>query len=263
MDKVVHNLVVNYGAGYFKFDYNIEVMQGTDVGGDSPGAAHLEHQRAYLDWVRSLLDRYPGLVIESCSSGAQRMDYAMLGVHPLQSTSDQQDPVLYAAIAAAAPTAVAPEQSATWAYPQAEWSDEINAFTVVNSLMGRVYLSGRLDKISPHQLELVREGMRVYRQIRHHVKTAHAAWPLGFPKWHDDWLALALVTKDFGILLAVWRRGGPTKMGLPLKALSGQRDAKATVLYPARFKTQVVWDGESLLVEVPNTICARLLHIKY
>ncbi len=36
----------------------------------------------------------------------------MLGVHTLQSTSDQQDPVLYAAISAALPTAVLPEQGA-------------------------------------------------------------------------------------------------------------------------------------------------------
>ncbi|CAH0022250.1 unnamed protein product [Clonostachys rhizophaga] len=138
MDKVVHRLVVDYGVGYFKFDYNIDVLQGTDVHGpSSAGVAHLEHQRAYLSWVESLFDRYPDLVIESCSSGAQRLDYAMLSVHPLQSTSDQQEPSLYAAIAAAIPTAVTPEQSASWAYPQSEWPDEINALTVINSLMGR------------------------------------------------------------------------------------------------------------------------------
>ncbi|KAJ4291285.1 hypothetical protein N0V88_006288 [Collariella sp. IMI 366227] len=172
MNSVVDNLVTNYGAGFFKFDYNIEVLHGPDA--PSQGAAHLAHQRAYLAWVHSLFDRHPSLVIESCSSGAQRMDYAMLAVHPLQSTSDQQDPVLYAAIAAAAPTAVTPEQSATWAYPQAEWSDEINALTVINSLLGRVYLSGRLDKMGESQLELVREGMRVYEGIKGLVKTAHA-----------------------------------------------------------------------------------------
>ncbi|KAJ5429539.1 Aldolase-type TIM barrel [Penicillium cf. griseofulvum] len=126
IDTVIHNLVVNYGVGYFKFHYNIEVTQGTDVGGPSfSGAAHLEHQRAYLSWVRSLLDRYPTLVIENCSSGGggQRIEYAMLSVHSLQSTSDQQDPELHAVIAAVSPTAVVPEQSATWAYPQPGWSD--------------------------------------------------------------------------------------------------------------------------------------------
>jgi alpha-galactosidase len=95
MDKIVDDLVENSHVGYFKFDYNIEVIQGTDIDGNA-GAAALEHNRAYLKWINGLYDRHPGLVIESCSSGAQRMDYAMLAVHSIQSTSDQQDPVRYA-----------------------------------------------------------------------------------------------------------------------------------------------------------------------
>ncbi|KAK8071441.1 hypothetical protein PG997_011644 [Apiospora hydei] len=92
MDGVIDRLVTSYGVAYFKFDYNIEVTQGTDVASSSPGAGQLAHNRAYLRWVSGLLDRYPGLVIENCSSGAQRMDDAMNAVHTLQSTSDQQDP---------------------------------------------------------------------------------------------------------------------------------------------------------------------------
>lgn len=187
MDQVVHRLVIEYDVGYFKFDYNIEVLQGTDVQGpSSAGVAHLEYQRAYLSWVESLFDRYPDLVIESCWSGAQRLDYAMMSVHPLQSTSDQQDPSPYAAIAAAIPTAATPEQSASWAYPQLEWSDEINELTVINTLMGRVYLSGRLDKLSEEQLQLVIDGMNVYKSARQDVRDSQATWPLGLPGWHDE-----------------------------------------------------------------------------
>ncbi|KAJ5951054.1 Aldolase-type TIM barrel [Penicillium vulpinum] len=264
IDKIIYNLVVNYGVGYLKFDYNIEVTQGTDVGGSSSaGSAHLEHQRAYLVWVRSLLDRYPTLVIENCSSGGQRMEYAMLSVHSLQSTSDQQNPALYAAIAAALPTAVAPEQSATWAYPQPEWSDELNAFTVVNSLLGRVHLSGRLDKLSPGQLRLVIEGMDVYKIIRSHLNSAHPIWPLGLPQWHDDWVSLALVTKKNGIYLAVWRRGGVTEKDLPVKLPDGQTATTAKVLYPTCFSTDATWNKTSaiLRLKLPDTVCARLLHI--
>jgi alpha-galactosidase len=264
MDTVIHSLVVNYGAGYFKFDYNIEVTQGTDIGGSSStGAAHLEHQRAYLSWVRSLLDRYPTLVIENCSSGGQRMEYAMLSVHSLQSTSDQQDPALYAAIAAGVPTAVVPEQSATWAYPQPGWSDELNAFTVVNSLLGRVYLSGRLDKLSPHQLGLVVEGMDVYKKIRFGLKSAYPMWPLGLPRWHDDWLSLALITKNNGIYLAIWRRGGVTEKGLPVRFPDGQYPRNVKLLYPTRFETKAIWNETSgmLSLKLPDTTCARFFHL--
>ncbi|CAH0055208.1 unnamed protein product [Clonostachys solani] len=269
MDKVIENLVVNFGAGFFKFDYNIEVVQGTDVDGpSSASSALLEHQRAYLDWVRSLLDRYPSLVIESCSSGAQRLDYAMLAVHPLQSTSDQQDPALYAAIAAAAPTAVTPEQSATWSYPQGDWSDEMNALTVVNSLLGRVYLSGRVDTMNSQQLALVREGLDVYKGIRDVVKTAHAFWPLGLPKWHDDWVSLGLISRDErSIYVAVWRRAGSTSMNIPIRLARGWQHSNMGFLYPKRLAADAhaSWDSDQsvLRVEVPEVVCARLYEIQH
>ncbi|PMD30324.1 glycoside hydrolase family 36 protein [Hyaloscypha variabilis F] len=263
MDSVIERLVVEYGAGYFKFDYNIEVIQGTDANTTSPGLAHLEHQRAYLSWVKSLLDRYPGLVIENCSSGAQRMDYAQLSVHSLQSTSDQQDPILYAAIAAASPTAVTPEQSAIWTYPQPEWDDEVNAVTMLNSLLGRVYLSGRLDNLSPHQFELITEGIKVYKDIRLNLKHSIATWPLGLPRWHDDWISVGMVARSGDVYLAVWRRGGATEIDLPLPVFRGSQSVKSKLLYPSKFEAESRWDLEkgALRVKVPDKVLGRLFHL--
>jgi alpha-galactosidase len=263
LDQVVNRLVTSYGVGYFKFDYNIEITQGTDVDTCSPGVAQLDHNRAYLKWVSGLLDKYTGLVIENCSSGAQRMDYAMLAVHPLQSTSDQEDPVMYGAIAAAVFTAVTPEQSATWAYPQEGWTDEINAFTVVNSLLGRIHLSGRLDKFSESQFALISEGMHVYKSIRQELKTGLPFWPLGLPRWHDDWLATGLICGK-RTFLSVWRRGGKTTCELPIHHLSEQQNVKATLLYPSEFSAETQWEGSAgaLKVTLPETVCARLFELK-
>ena len=263
MDQVVDNLVLNYGVGYFKFDYNIEVLQGTDVNSFSPGDGQLGHNRAYLEWIGKLYDRHPSLIIESCSSGAQRMDYAMLSVHSLQSTSDQQDPVRYAAIAAAVPTAVTPEQSATWAYPQPDWDDEKNAITVVNSLLGRVHLSGRLDLLTPHQLDLIASGMKVYKQIRTHLKTGLPFWPLGLPKWHEDWVALGISGTNGSHYIAVWRRGGSETTSLPIPILKGRAGIKVELLYPQSFHAHAQWDSanSALSIQLPAVVCARLFHI--
>jgi alpha-galactosidase len=266
LDEVVDRCVNEYGAGYFKFDYNIEVTQGTDVSTHSSGAGQLEHNRAYLDWVNSLCDRHADLVIESCSSGGQRMDYALLNVHPLQSTSDQMDPVLYAAISTNIPTAVTPEQGAAWAYPQGDWSDEINALTVVNSLLGRIHLSGRLDIMKQQQLDIITEGMDVYKQIRGDIPDALPFWPLGLGTWHADWLSLGLnAGPDKGTYyLSVWRRGGSTTCALPVEALRGRKGGvKVEVLYPKTFETKVSWndDTSSVDVELPNTVCARLIKL--
>lgn len=264
LDSVVDNLVLNYGVGYFKFDYNIEVCRGTDVNAFSTGDAHLAHNRAYLGWVNSLYDRYPDLVIESCSSGAQRVDYAMLGTHSLQSTSDQQDPVRYASIAAAAPTAVTPEQSATWAYPQPSWDDEKNALTVVNSLLGRIHLSGRLDRLSDSQFNLISTGMQVYKDIRGQLGSALPFWPIGLPSWKDEWHALGLKTADGNILLSVWHIKGSETCSLPISHLKRASEVSVELLYPSKFHTEATWDKRegTLDVRLPGFACARLFRLR-
>lgn len=262
MDKVIDRLVTTYRVGYFKFDYNIEHVLGTDVDCFSAGQGQQGHSTAYLAWVGGLLDRYPGLVIENCSSGGMRMDYGMLGVHTLQSTSDQQDPVLYAAISCAIPTAVTPQQSASWAYPQKDWPDEINALTVANSLLGRVHLSGRLDALEPHQFDLVSEGMKVYKAIRQDLRTATPFWPLGLPGWHDDWLALGMKC-DRHAYLMVWRRGGESQCHLPIDFLAGRDDIRSELLYPVKLGADISWEKGSLSVGVPAERCARLIRLEF
>lgn len=55
------------------------------------GQGMLEHERAYLKWLEGVWMRYPDLIIENCSSGGLRMDYAMLSRYSIQSTSDQDE----------------------------------------------------------------------------------------------------------------------------------------------------------------------------
>ena len=52
------------------------------------------------------IQKYPDLVIENCSSGGLRMDYALLSRLSIQSTSDQEEYDMYAQISANAATGV-------------------------------------------------------------------------------------------------------------------------------------------------------------
>ncbi|MGN0405806.1 MAG: glycoside hydrolase family 36 protein, partial [Bariatricus sp.] len=112
MTETVDRLVQEYGVGYIKMDYNIEPGIGTELYAESCGEGMLEHERSYLAWLDSLWEKYPDLIIENCSSGGLRMDYALLSRCSIQSTSDQDDYLKYAVIAANAPTGVTPEQAA-------------------------------------------------------------------------------------------------------------------------------------------------------
>ena len=87
-------------------DYNIDGGIGTEVDSDSFGDGLLGHNRAYRSWMQSIMDKYPDLVIESCSSGGMRMEYGMLSLHPIMSVTDQANVMQMVPIAAACATAL-------------------------------------------------------------------------------------------------------------------------------------------------------------
>jgi len=280
LDQVVDYLVGDLGVGYLKFDYNITISPGPDTGGLSAGAGLLAANRAQLDWLDAVLDRHSGLVIENCSSGGMRTDYGLLSRMQLQSTSDQQEYLRYPPIAAAAPAAIAPEQAANWAYPQPEFSTDEITFTMVNAMLGRVHLSGHLNRMSGPQRELVAEAVRVYKEsLRLTIAGSVPFWPIGLPRWTDQWVVLGLRAPG-GSHLAVWRRGslpghgsaegapqanghGAGPLTMPVPHLRGKR-ATPRVLYPRQAGVEAGWDAESgtLTIGLPDVPSACVLRLE-
>ncbi|MET9242534.1 glycoside hydrolase family 36 protein [Nonomuraea sp. NPDC003709] len=240
LDAVIDRLVREHGIGYFKFDYNIDI---------GPADRLLEHNRAYLAWVERLLERHPGLVIESCAAGGMRLDGATLARHSIASLTDQQDELLLPAIAAAAPAAVPPEQGAMWAYPA-----ERVAWSMVTAMLGRIHLSGRLDLLAPDQLAEVAEAIGVYKSYRGELAHGLPRWPLGLPGWQDDRLALAVDCGDT-VYLAVWRRGAPSAT-IELPWPSG---CEVTPLFPSA--TEAGWQAGTIGVVLPEPYSAALLRL--
>ncbi|MEV5846154.1 glycoside hydrolase family 36 protein [Streptomyces sp. NPDC051985] len=234
LDRVVDRIVGEWGVGYLKLDYNVNIGPGTESDGESAGAGLLGHHRAHLDWLASLLDRHPGLVLENCSSGGLRMDYAQLSVAQIQSTSDQQDFLRYPPIAASAATAAAPEQAAVWAYPQPHFNLDEIAFTLVGALPHRIHLSGFLDRMAPEQFELVRSALAVYKEIRQDIPGSVPFWPLGLPGWEDSWIAYGWRAES-ATWVAVWRRepgSGPAGEASSRADRSGAGDSARTLTIP-------------------------------
>jgi alpha-galactosidase len=269
LDATVDRLVAEQNVSYFKLDYNINPGAGTDVGGNGPGAGLLEHNRAHLAWLDSVLDRHPRLTIENCASGAMRMDYAMLSRLQLQSTSDQQDFRLYPPMAVAAPASITPEQAASWAYPQPEMSAEEMAFTLCTGMAGRLYLSGHLDGMNAEQLALVTEAVTTYKAIRREIATSIPFWPLGLPQWDDGWLALGFDADglDAGGVsyLVIWCRSPTTTtLELPVQPYAG-RQLRVDLVFPTRLtEWEFTWRADEAILSVRSTVSvasARLLRL--
>ncbi|CAM4363993.1 glycoside hydrolase family 36 protein [Paenibacillus typhae] len=261
-DGVIARLVEEYGVGYIKLDYNINAGIGTETDADSFGDGLLQHNRAYLAWLDSIFARYPELVIENCSSGGMRMDYAMLSRHSIQSTSDQEDYVSYAAIAAGSPLALTPEQSAVWSYPLREGDDEEVIFNMINALLLRVHQSGHLAELAPGRRELVREALEYYKSIRAQIPHALPFWPLGLPDSRGQWVSYGLQHGNIRYL-AVWRIAGEEQsVALPLPELAG-REVRISCAYPKQHGSEWSWKKAegSLTVSVPAGRTARLFEL--
>jgi alpha-galactosidase len=250
VDAVVDRLVGDFGVGFFKLDYNINPGPGTDRDAHSAGEGLLRHNRAHLAWLDSVLDRHPDLIIENCGSGAMRMDFALLSRLQLQSTSDQQDPLRYPPIAAAAPMLVLPEQAANWAYPNEAMDEESIAFNMATGLLGRLYLSGHLNRLSEAQRYVVHEAMAVHKELRPAIAASTPSWPLGLPQWDESAVALALNDGDSSFV-TVWRRpGAPELLDLGFQAMAG-RSVSVQTLFPTNlpeWKTE--WDPAAGVLHV-------------
>ncbi len=265
VDAVVDRLVADYGIGFIKMDDNTMTGPGTDAGGLAPGAGLLAHNRALLAVIDGWQARHPDLLIESCASGAMRIDQAMLSRLHLQSTSDQQDPVMYATIAAAAPAAMLPEQAGNWAYPVAGSTREEMVFALVNGILGRLYLSGYLNRMTDDERALVRAALDAHRLVLSTIEQALPFWPLGLPAWEDPWVALGLRHATDSAFLSLWRRPGAADTVLiPLPSFRGQQVEVAGFFPDAPDGWSWRWDaaaGELAVTVAVPAPTARVLRV--
>ncbi len=253
LDSVVDRMVGEYGVGYIKMDYNIDGLEGTELGASSFGQGLLEINRALLSWHDSILNRYPQLTIENCGSGGGRMEYAMLSHLQLQSSSDQEDYRRYPAILVGASAGVVPEQLAIWSYPKESDDPDAASFNMVNAMLCRIHQSGHLAKISDASMAQVKTGIRAYKEIiRPHVPESVPFYPLGFSDITDDTSPLALgMRSPQQTFVAVWRLAGDERVHVP--KLSGD----LRILYPADLGIQAerTGDGWTLVFPRPHMAC--------
>ena len=269
-DEVIDRLIRDYGVGYIKMDYNIEPGIGTELSADSFGDGLLQHERAYLNWLDDVFKRYQDLVIENCSSGGLRMDYALLSRCSIQSTSDQEDYRSYAMIAANAPTAVTPEQAAVWSYPLKEAGREECIFNMVNAMMLRIHQSGHLAEISSEGYALVKEGIDCYASMRKDIRHALPYWPLGLAKAEDTWFCLGLWNHESRSgYLAVWKRD-EAEMNREIVLLPEEisvgisENISVEQIYPKESPGCLKsCDGHAMTVCFPERTMARIFKIRF
>ena len=240
MDKVC-KLIDKYKLCYLKNDCNVDTGVGNEFESDSLGDGLLKHNRAFIRWLNELSDKYPHLTIENCGSGGCRMDYEMLKVCPIQSTSDQTDYRKYPYLSSNVLTAVLPEQAAVWSYPinvielkDQPVTNEIIATNMVNTILGRIHLASFINKLNEEQLGLIKEGVAFIKSINSFKKEAVPIYPNGISYFFDEEVVGGLINSKDGIL-CVWNTSGkPRKITVNLRKY---HISDVEVAYPKSLET--------------------------
>lgn len=256
--EVVDRLIEDYGVGYFKVDYNVTMGYGSDLNSDSCSDAIREHYLCLYQWYKEIFEAHPDLVIENCGSGGQRMDYGMLKMLSLQSTSDQTDYIYNSYIGVNVASAVTPEQAGMWVYPYEDDREHV-IYNMVNGLLLRPYMSGMVWKMSEENLKLMAEGIALYKQIRDKIKDGVPIFPLGFADLESKQLAYGIKTED-KVYLAVLAPK-TEKVEIPLEF--EKEIEKVAVIYPGSVDCKFSYDSKKLFVELPQEKCARLFGIDF
>ena len=255
--NVIERLIADYGVGYFKIDYNVTMGYGSDLDTDSCAGAILDHYSALYQWYEEIFAAHPDLVIENCGSGAQRMDYGMLRLLSLQSTSDQTDYIYNSYIAGSVASAVTPEQGGMWVYPYEDETEHV-VYNMVNGLLLRPYMSGMVWKLGDKSMSLLAEGVSLYKSIRRDVRRGLPFFPLGLNTIKDDVLAYGLELEDHAYL-SVFTPKTDTAV-IPLK-FDGKKVTGAEVIYPSEANCDCELSGDMLRIRMPQKAAARLMRL--
>lgn len=264
------------GVRYIKNDYNHNLCIGCD-GADSLSQGLAEHRTSFLSFIEQVKKKYPDMIIESCSSGAMRADYGFVKHMDLQSVSDHEIYYNNPSIVAGMLSCVPPEKCGFWAYPyplkyenqpkESDWSSlniqsnaEETVFNLINSMLGIMYLSGHIEICDTDNMNLIKEGIEVYKQYRNEIPESEPVFltqPLKI--YENGIMALGLKT-SIGTVTALWKVNADNdKISIDIPEKLGN---SAELLYPKSIKTNYSFEDNRLEMTVSEKYAARLFLIK-
>ncbi len=167
-EKVIKMLKDN-GFGYIKVDYNngLEI----EVDGAESGAEGLrEHLSCVREFYKRIKEEIPDIIIENCASGGHRLEPSMMGVTGVSSFSDAHECVEIPYVAADLHNLMLPVQELIWAVLHEDDSRDRLIYSLAATFLGRVCLSGPIDKLAPWQESIVHEAMDFYSGLENVIK---------------------------------------------------------------------------------------------
>jgi Alpha-galactosidase len=248
LSDVVDRLISDFGIRYFKFDYNIDAGVGTEIDADSFGDGLLQYNRAYHNWIESIYEKHPDLMIENCGSGGMRMDYATLQHFTIQSLTDSSIYRDIGPTAMASSTAILPEQAAVWSVPMHDESENEIAFHMVNTMFRRIHLSGETYLLDAGKFDIIKKGVEYYKSIRSKIGSLLPFYPIGVANFTDDYICSGYQSENGKELyITLGRFGGEAEIIIPVNG-----EVKSLRIgYPTNTQAVIGNNGNNIVVNMP------------
>lgn len=162
-EKVIGTLQ-KYGFEYMKMDYNDTIGIGCD-GCESLGEGLRRNMEASVDFVRRVKKEVPGIILENCASGGHKLEPLMMGICSMASFSDAHETEEIPIIAANLHRAILPRQSQIWAVIRKTDSTKRIGYSITNTMLGRMCLSGDVTELSDEQWDVIDRGIAFYKEV--------------------------------------------------------------------------------------------------
>jgi alpha-galactosidase len=208
------------GFGYLKVDYNETAGLGCD-GRESQGEGLRRHVLGVYEFFERIRAALPHLVIENCSSGGHRLEPSMLARTAMSSFSDAHELVEIPIIAANLHRLILPRQNQIWAVLHAADSDRRLVYSLAATFLGRMCLSGEIDRLSDAQRAIVARATALYRAAVPIIRdgTSRRSGEIG-PSWRHPtgWQGMTRTAADGRSALVVLHAFGeaPSDVAVPL-----------------------------------------------
>jgi alpha-galactosidase len=180
--ETLGRLIEGYRCDWIKLDFNVDPGLGCDRTdhGHGPGDGLFEHYRGYYRTLERVRERYPDVLLESCSSGGLRIDLALLSQTHTTFLSDPDWPEHDLQLFWGATTMLAPDRCLHWGW--GEWvetthpyqtfdprdpnltPEKIDYYTRI-SMLGGFGFSQKLPDLPPWVAERYRHHVRTYREL--------------------------------------------------------------------------------------------------
>ncbi len=208
-DKVIGTLK-KYGFGYMKIDYNETIGIGCD-GAESPGEALRKNMEATVLFIEKVKEEVPGIVLENCASGGHRLEPKLMSVMSMASFSDAHECEEIPIIAANLHRVIHPAQSQIWAVIRQDDSLKRIAYSISNTFLGRMCISGDVTQLAPEKWNLIEQGISFYGKIKDIIKEGQSyryGPKIKSARHPEGWQALLRVGKNKQAYVVIHVFGG-------------------------------------------------------